>query len=119
MDLKYREDTVNGTSSTVNSWAKIGFVAGNGTSSSPKTYSYTDASVVSGNYAYRLKQIDNNGAFKYSQSVEQEVIFAPAVIGLSQNYPNPFNPSTQISFAVASTGAGNVGRLQYAQGSRS
>ena len=66
-------------------------------------YIYTDASVVSGNYAYRLKQIDNNGSFKYSQSVEQEVNVMPAVIGLSQNYPNPFNPSTQISFAVSKT----------------
>ncbi len=50
--------------STLN-WSKIGFVQGNGTSNSPKEYSYTDASVASGTYAYRLKQIDNKGAFKY------------------------------------------------------
>lgn len=94
---------VNSQSSTVNSWAKIGFVAGNGTTNSPKSYSYADASLASGRYAYRLKQIDNDGAFKYSQSIELGVNLAPATIGLSQNYPNPFNPSTQISFSVSNT----------------
>jgi hypothetical protein len=87
-----------------NSWVKIGFVAGHGTSNSTISYSYTDAGLTSGRYAYRLKQIDNGGAFKYSQSIEVEAVsVAPTVIGLSQNYPNPFNPSTLITFSVAST----------------
>ena len=86
------------------SWVKIGFIAGHGTSNSTISYSYADAGLASGRYAYRLKQIDNGGAFKYSQSIELEVVsLAPAVIGLSQNYPNPFNPSTQISFSVSNT----------------
>jgi hypothetical protein len=88
---------------SASSWVKIGFVAGHGTSNSVVSYSYTDAGLASGRYAYRLKQIDNGGAFKYSQSVEQEVSLTPAVIGLSQNYPNPFNPSTLIIFSVANT----------------
>jgi hypothetical protein len=91
---------VNSTSS----WAKIGFVAGHGTSNATIAYSYTDAGLASGSYAYRLKQIDNGGAFKYSQSIEVVAVsLAPTVIGLSQNYPNPFNPTTQISFSVATT----------------
>jgi hypothetical protein len=86
------------------SWTKIGFVAGHGTSNSVLSYSYADAGLASGRYAYRLKQIDNGGAFKYSQSIEVEAVnLTPAVIGLSQNYPNPFNPNTQITFSVAST----------------
>jgi hypothetical protein len=96
-------EAVNSTSSTENNWVKIGFVAGKGTSNSSKAYSFADLNISSGRYAYRLKQIDNNGTFIYSQSVEQEVNLAPAVIGLNQNYPNPFNPSTRISFAVAAT----------------
>jgi hypothetical protein len=90
---------VNSTSS----WAKIGFVAGHGTSNSTISYSYTDAGIASGSYAYRLKQIDNGGAFKYSQSIQLEVSLTPTVIGLSQNYPNPFNPTTLITFSVANT----------------
>jgi len=85
---------------SVNSWVKIGFVKGNGTSNSPKEYSYTDASVASGTYAYRLKQIDNKGTFKYSQEAEVTVE-VPKVFALSQNYPNPFNPSTTITFTLA------------------
>ena len=93
--------SVNSQEATANNWQKIGFVAGSGTSNSTHKYSYSDASVVSGTYAYRLKQIDNDGTFKYSQSVQLEVQLAPAAIGLNQNYPNPFNPTTMISFAVA------------------
>ncbi len=64
--------------STLN-WGKIGFVKGNGTSNSPKEYSYTDASVASGAYAYRLKQIDNCGAFKYSQEAEVTVVVPESI----------------------------------------
>jgi hypothetical protein len=81
-------------------WGCIGFVQGNGTSNSPKEYSYIDASVASGTYAYRLKQIDNTGAFKYSQEAEVTVV-VPKVFALSQNFPNPFNPNTTINFTIA------------------
>jgi hypothetical protein len=84
-------------------WAMVGFVAGNGTSNTTHKYAYTDNNLPAGSYIYRIKQIDNDGTFKYSQSVELEVNLAPATIGLSQNYPNPFNPSTKISFALANT----------------
>jgi parallel beta-helix repeat protein len=85
-------------------WQKIGFVAGAGTSNSPISYAYADKNVVSGRYAYRLKQIDGNGSFKYSQSVEVQVGTLPTVFALGQNYPNPFNPSTVINFSVAKAG---------------
>jgi hypothetical protein len=85
-------------------WQKISFVAGLGTSNSPKSYAYADNNVMSGRYAYRLKQIDGTGSFKYSQSVEVEVGILPTVFTLEQNYPNPFNPSTVIRFSVAKAG---------------
>ncbi len=85
-------------------WGRVGFVKGSGTSNSPKTYSFTDNNVPPGNYSYRLKQIDNDGAFKYSAAVEILVGAAPKVFGMSQNYPNPFNPSTNIQFTVPTDG---------------
>ena len=85
-------------------WAKVGFVQGAGTSASPKNYSYIDASAASGRYSYRLKQIDNNGAFTYSQSTEVELGLVAKVLTLGDSYPNPFNPSTTIEFTLAKDG---------------
>ena len=80
-------------------WNKIGFVNGHGNSNSPKSYSFTDNSAISGKYSYRLKQIDIDGKYEYSNVVEV-TISAPDKFELLQNYPNPFNPTTQISFAL-------------------
>ena len=84
-------------------WFKIDFVAGNGTSNIQRQYSYTDASAVPGTYAYRLKQIDNDGSYKYSNETEVQVGMAMKILTLA-NYPNPFNPSTTISFSVGMYG---------------
>jgi len=81
------------------SFNNIGFVPGFGTTTEPKSYSYTDQSVTSGQYYYRLKQIDFDGSFTYSGVVEAEVS-PPTVFSLEQNYPNPFNPSTSIQFSL-------------------
>ena len=81
-------------------WNKIGFVEGHGNSISPEEYSFTDNDLFAGgsNFQYRLKQIDNDGTFEYSDVVEVEVV--PTQYELSQNYPNPFNPSTTIRFSL-------------------
>ncbi len=85
-------------------WSKVGFVAGAGTSNSPRDYSYTDNNLSSGRYTYRLKQVDNNGAFSYHGSVEVVITeTATTSFALSQNYPNPFNPSTQIQYSLEKT----------------
>jgi photosystem II stability/assembly factor-like uncharacterized protein len=80
-------------------WEKIGFVTGNGTTSEQKSYSFTDENLSAGKYQYRLKQIDLDGSFEYSQIVEVDVA-APLVFYLEQNYPNPFNPSTTIKYSI-------------------
>ena len=79
------------------SWENITFVEGHGNSNSPKYYEYTDKTVNSGKYHYRLKQIDIDGQFEYSETVEAD-LGMPSKFELYQNYPNPFNPTTTIKY---------------------
>lgn len=85
----------------------VGFVPGSGTSSETRSYSFTDENIYAGNYTYRLKQIDFNGQFKYSNLVEIE-INTPTEYVLEQNYPNPFNPATTISYSIREKGLVNL-----------
>jgi hypothetical protein len=83
-----------------NSFVKIGFVSGKGTSTVINNYTYTDQVGGNGNYVYRLTQVDFDGKFSYSKQVSVDVTGGPTTYSLSQNYPNPFNPSTIIKFAL-------------------
>lgn len=78
-------------------WISLGFVKGNGTSTEMNSYEFVDQNLEPGKYTYRLKQIDYDGNFSFSNIVEAE-IFAPDEFSLEQNYPNPFNPATVISW---------------------
>jgi hypothetical protein len=82
-----------------NDWTYIGFVEGSGNSNSLKQYSFVDANAIGGSkFFYRIKQIDADGMFEYSDVVE--VIIQPNQYTLYQNYPNPFNPITTIKFSL-------------------
>jgi hypothetical protein len=89
---------------TSSQFSKVGFVAGSGVSSSPHQYSFADRGIPAGRYVYRIKQIDKNGSFKYTQSVDVEVGSAPKAFTLSRNYPDPFNPSTTLEFTLEQNG---------------
>ena len=66
----------------------------------PHSYNFTDSDVQAGSYKYRLKQVDLDGTYEYSDEIEVEVI-ALSEFTLEQNYPNPFNPSTSISYSIS------------------
>ena len=91
-------------------WDVIGFVPGFGTTTEPKSYSFTDKEVATGIYKYRLKQIDFDGSFEYSTIVEVAVGI-PTEYLLEQNFPNPFNPTTSIKYDLPKSG--NVELIIY------
>ena len=88
--------------SSVGDFETLAFVEGHGTTTETKVYSYSDRNIYAGSYSYRLKIIDFDGTFSYSNIVEAD-FQVPTTFSLQQNYPNPFNPSTTIKYSVPST----------------
>ncbi len=67
-------------------WTTLGFVPGNGTSTSPNTYDFMDRNPLAGVNYYRLKQMDTDGKYEYSPMVIADV----SANALSfEVYPNP------------------------------
>ena len=85
-------------------WQTIGSLKGNGTTTQAQHYSFSDdlSTYSSLKIFYRLKQIDLDGSFSYSNeiSVDNNIVSS---FELEQNYPNPFNPSTKIKFNIPMT----------------
>jgi photosystem II stability/assembly factor-like uncharacterized protein len=84
-------------------WVTIGFVTGKGTTTEIQNYNYVDdysEMPYEGTALYRLKQIDFNGDYEYSEQLAVNLTFVPSEYYVSQNYPNPFNPSTTIKYSL-------------------
>lgn len=78
-------------------WLKIGSIPGNGTSTKSHSYRFVDANSTFNHAFYRLRQVDLDGSYSYSKTIE--VTFnSPSNYELAQNYPNPFNPTTTITY---------------------
>ncbi|MFH0736605.1 MAG: T9SS type A sorting domain-containing protein [bacterium] len=97
------EKAIISEQSSEKSFNKIGFITGKGNSNITNNYSFTDNNISLGKTLYRLKQLDNDGQFKYSPEV-QVIVNRPVSYFLGQNYPNPFNPSTEIKYQIGKDG---------------
>ena len=84
-------------------WFTAGFVNGNGNSEEVIKYTFTDKFPFTGKSYYRLKQIDYDGSYEYSEIVSVDYS-GVTEYELSQNYPNPFNPVTDINYSIPNPG---------------
>jgi len=87
-------------SSTNLNFNKIRFVAGKGI---PYNYEFLDTEISCTENFYRLKKINKDGSFKYSDVVKA-IVKIPGKFELSQNYPNPFNSETVFKLTIAKEG---------------
>ncbi len=77
----------------------MAFVEGHGTTTEVQHYTYSVIGLNSGTHMFRLKQIDFDGRFEYSQEIEVSV-GVPGTHVLEAAYPNPFNPEATFRFGV-------------------
>ena len=65
------ERVSSSTTPLFDQWLLIGFIPGSGSTTEPKEYSYIDnvADITAQSLVYRLKQIDFNGTYEYSDKV--------------------------------------------------
>lgn len=80
-------------------WRALGFVEGKGTTTEAQSYRYRVERLIPGRYAFRLKQVDFDGTFRFGPSVET-VIAPEGVFRLSPAYPNPFADVTHLTLTM-------------------
>lgn len=91
-------------------WEKIGFAAGHGTTHESHKYAMKDNVDYLIEYEipsvkYRLKMVDIDGSFDYSESKEVKLSqWAEYGVSVSQNKPNPFSSETTIEYSIKNDG---------------
>lgn len=77
----------------------LAFVNASGSATEAQDYNYTASNMEVGTHVFRLKQVDTDGSFVYSQTVEVTVELPDSFV-MNPVYPNPFNPQASFDFAV-------------------
>lgn len=88
-------------------WSVIATVIGAGNSQVANNYNSYDASPLSGTNYYRLKQVDNDGKYTYSNTVAVKIDLQKTAISV---LANPFYNSLTVNF-VSSTSQTVIARL--------
>jgi hypothetical protein len=78
-------------------WASIGQVQGAGNSTDQKNYSLIDSKPLPGTNYYRLKQVDYDGKFTYSDIVEVEFPMSSVTVSALCVYPNPLRKNSLLN----------------------
>lgn len=81
------------------SFETVGFLKGQGTTSAPHTYRETLASLDPGRHVFRLKQVDIDGSYAFSQNVEVRIHSKPSD-RLSVVRPTPARQSARLALTV-------------------
>ncbi|GGC12629.1 FG-GAP-like repeat-containing protein [Dyadobacter sediminis] len=76
-------------------WTQTGSVPANVNTKSISFYSFTDRSVLSGKYYYRLKMIDQDGTYTYGRIQTVNLQSAEILVTL---YPNPVSDKVHIEY---------------------
>jgi hypothetical protein len=87
-------------SNNASDWSVIGTITARGNTTERTDYTYTDINPAKANLFYRLKQVDQDGNFKYSSVAR---ISNKDVIAELVTYPNPFSTQVNISLHSAAT----------------
>lgn len=87
-------------------FVEIGRVDGSGFSSTTKNYSFTDRDPVAGENFYRLRQVDLNGGYSFSEVVRVE--FKPEEQLIHKIYPNPVNQGRTVTLEFYLEGEENA-----------
>lgn len=105
---------------------QLGRVNANGNTSAISQYAYADkaaADLKLTKYFYRLRQVDQNGEFQYSNTIELDLTLREGDISLAA-YPNPATDQIEIRYAAFKAGAldlrifNSVGQLVLEQNLR-
>ncbi|MEL7531825.1 MAG: T9SS type A sorting domain-containing protein [Bacteroidota bacterium] len=82
-----------------------------GYSETPRYYQYTDQNAPAGVQIYRIKQVDIDGGFTYSDNVEVEVFPAGELV-LLQSYPSPAQSEFNIQLNAPQSGTASLNIYQ-------
>ncbi|GAB4422539.1 MAG: hypothetical protein OHK0039_38610 [Bacteroidia bacterium] len=85
-------------------FARLGVVAGQGNSNQLSAYDFVHTDAPAGRNTYRLRQVDYDGAYSYSQQVEVRIEAPQQVLAVS---PNPATGG-RVRCVYEATGRGPV-----------